>query len=74
MFGERRRIVVATGDTLEPAMAGPAIRAWQIATALSREHDVELVTDNRCEGVEHPDFRVRRVTPRELRDSSTGAT
>ena len=68
VFGERRRIVVATGDTLEPAMAGPAIRAWQIALALSREHDVELVTDNRCEGVEHADFRVRRVTPRELHD------
>ena len=33
-FGARRRIVVATGDTLEPAMAGPAIRAWQIARAL----------------------------------------
>jgi GT2 family glycosyltransferase/glycosyltransferase involved in cell wall biosynthesis len=68
VFGERRRIVIATGDTLEPAMAGPAIRAWQIAIALSREHDVELVTDNRCVGLEHPDFRVRRVTPRELVD------
>jgi GT2 family glycosyltransferase len=66
MFSERRRIVVATGDTLEPAMAGPAIRAWQIASALSREHEVQLVTDNRCDGVEHPDFRVRKVTPWEL--------
>jgi GT2 family glycosyltransferase/glycosyltransferase involved in cell wall biosynthesis len=66
MFSERRRIVVATGDTLEPAMAGPAIRAWQIASALSREHDVQLVTDNRCDGVEHPDFPVRKVTPWEL--------
>ena len=67
-FGERRRIVVATGDTLEPAMAGPAIRAWQIAVALSREHDVQLVSDNRCEGVEHPDFSVRKVTPAQLQD------
>jgi GT2 family glycosyltransferase/glycosyltransferase involved in cell wall biosynthesis len=66
VFSERRRVVVATGDTLQPAMAGPAIRAWQIALALSREHDVELVSDNRCDGVDHPDFRVRKVTPSEL--------
>ena len=32
----RQRILVATGDVLEPKMAGPAIRAWQIAIALSR--------------------------------------
>lgn len=38
------RIVVATCDTLTAKMAGPGIRAWQIATALSAEHDVQLVT------------------------------
>ena len=32
----RQRILVATGDVLEAKMAGPAIRAWQIAIALSR--------------------------------------
>ena len=42
-------------------MAGPAIRAWQIAAALSREHDVELVTPRVCEALTHPDFRVRKV-------------
>ena len=47
VFTERRRILVATGDTLAPQMAGPAIRAWQIACALCREHDVELVSDDR---------------------------
>ena len=31
----RSRIVVATADTLKPQMAGPAIRAWQIASALA---------------------------------------
>ncbi len=40
----RRRVVVATCDALTPAMAGPAIRALQIAEALAREHDVQLVT------------------------------
>jgi GT2 family glycosyltransferase/glycosyltransferase involved in cell wall biosynthesis len=67
VFSERRRILVATGDTLEPAMAGPAIRAYQIASALSREHEVQLVTDNRCDGVEHPDFSIAGVTHAEMR-------
>jgi GT2 family glycosyltransferase/glycosyltransferase involved in cell wall biosynthesis len=65
-FSQRHKIVVATGDTLTPKMAGPAIRAWQIASALSLEHDVELVTVGTCE-VSHPRFRVRSVTANELR-------
>jgi glycosyltransferase involved in cell wall biosynthesis len=56
----RRRILVATGDVVEPKMAGPAIRAWEIARALSKEHEVELVSTNRC-NLEHPDFGVRHV-------------
>jgi GT2 family glycosyltransferase/glycosyltransferase involved in cell wall biosynthesis len=65
IFGDRRRILVATGDVLEEKMAGPAIRAWQIASALSREHDVELVTTSAC-SLSHPAFRVRRVTGRDF--------
>lgn len=65
-FTERRRILIATGDTLAPQMAGPAIRAWQIAIALCREHDVELVTTIECRDISHPDFRVRKVTDHEL--------
>ncbi|MEA2686687.1 MAG: hypothetical protein QOE93_1882, partial [Actinomycetota bacterium] len=59
-FGTRRRVVVATCDTLAPAMAGPAIRAWQIASALSVEHDVQLVTTSTA-SVTHPRFAVRSV-------------
>lgn len=66
VFARRRRIVVATGDTLQPTMAGPAIRAWQIARALSREHDVVLVTTGPC-ALTHADFEVRHVGARELR-------
>ncbi len=66
-FGSRRRIVVATCDTLTPAMAGPAIRAWQIASALSLEHEVELVTTSTAT-VTHPRFRVRSVDDRDLRE------
>ena len=38
------KIVVATPDTLTARMAGPGIRAWQIACALAVEHEVQLVT------------------------------
>lgn len=66
-FATRRRVVVVTGDPLTAKMAGPAIRAWEIATALSEEHDVELITTQACE-LSHPRFRVRSVDGyRELR-------
>jgi glycosyltransferase involved in cell wall biosynthesis len=39
------KIAVATPDTLTARMAGPAIRAWQIANALAGDgHEVQLVT------------------------------
>jgi glycosyltransferase involved in cell wall biosynthesis len=46
-------------------MAGPAIRAWQIASALSLEHEVELVTTSTAT-VSHPRFNVRSVDDRDL--------
>lgn len=55
LFPVRRKIAIATGDSLTPRMAGPAIRAWQIALALSKEHDVRLVSTVKCE-LSHPDF------------------
>ena len=64
-FGRRRRIVVATCDALTAKMAGPAIRAWQIATALAAEHEVELVTTSLA-SVSSPDFGVRAVDDRQL--------
>jgi GT2 family glycosyltransferase/glycosyltransferase involved in cell wall biosynthesis len=63
----RRRIVIATGDVLEPKMAGPAIRAWHMARTLAREHDVQLVSTQGC-SISHPDFPVRVVDERELED------
>ena len=62
----RRKIVVATTDALTEKMAGPAIRAWHIADALSREHDVELVT-TAPSTLQHPRFPVRTVWKPELR-------
>jgi GT2 family glycosyltransferase/glycosyltransferase involved in cell wall biosynthesis len=62
-LSERRRVVIATADTLTPRMAGPAIRAWNMAKVLGKEHDVKLVTKSFCD-VWHADFECRGdVTP-----------
>ncbi len=51
---------MATPDSLTARMAGPAIRAWQIASALSAEHEVQLVTTTLAELPDAP-FPVRAV-------------
>ncbi|WP_245867011.1 glycosyltransferase [Diaminobutyricimonas aerilata] len=40
----RRRVLVVTGDPIGARMAGPAIRAWNIALALVEEHDVRVAS------------------------------
>ena len=61
----RRRIVVATPDALTPAMAGPAIRALQIAEALAEEHEVQLATTSLA-SITSDRFPVRSVGDEEL--------
>ena len=43
LLAGRQRVLVLTLDTVGPRMAGPAIRAWELAHALAGEHDVTLV-------------------------------
>lgn len=40
----RRNILVVTDDSLGARMAGPAIRAWNIAEVLAADHDVRLAS------------------------------
>jgi GT2 family glycosyltransferase len=40
----RHRVLVVTGEPLGDRLAGPAIRAWEIAKALAPEHEVRLVS------------------------------
>jgi glycosyltransferase involved in cell wall biosynthesis len=51
----RRRVAVATADTLGEQMAGPAMRAWHIAEELAKHHDVRLISIQGCT-VTHPAF------------------
>lgn len=65
-FGARRKILVLTGDALTERMAGPAIRAWNMADVLAAEHEVRLVTVNPlCAPPEAP-FQVSQARQREL--------
>jgi GT2 family glycosyltransferase/glycosyltransferase involved in cell wall biosynthesis len=65
-FGARRRVLVLTGDALTERMAGPAIRAWNMADVLAAEHEVRLVTVNPlCAPPEAP-FAVAQARQREL--------
>ena len=54
------KVVVGTCDTLAPKMAGPAIRAWQIAAALSLEHEVRLVSTTIAD-LSDPRFSIEAV-------------
>lgn len=62
------RVVVATGDVLGGKIAGPAIRAWQIAEVLAGAgHEVQLVTILECDASSDR-FVVRHVEDRDLRE------
>jgi glycosyltransferase involved in cell wall biosynthesis len=54
--------VVITGDVIGDRMAGPAIRAWHIASALAASHQVELVTSGACTHSAATGFGLRQVT------------
>jgi GT2 family glycosyltransferase/glycosyltransferase involved in cell wall biosynthesis len=65
-FVSRLRVLVVTGEPLTERIAGPAIRAWEIAAALSGDHEVRLVSSRGAE-VTDPRFTVEHVRPKELR-------
>ncbi len=45
----RQRVVIATGDVIGERMAGPAIRAWEMARYLAPNHDVRLASTQKPE-------------------------
>lgn len=53
----RQNILIITDDFLGQRMAGPAIRAWNIAEVLSADHDVRLASTRRAEA-SSPHFAV----------------
>lgn len=60
------RIAVITPDVLAERMAGPAIRAFNIAEQLSATHDVVLISTTKCE-ITDPRFACIGARFRQLR-------
>lgn len=57
---EATRVLIVTGDPIGAKLAGPAIRAWNMAAALAPQHQVRLLTLAGYEPVEAP-FEIARV-------------
>jgi glycosyltransferase involved in cell wall biosynthesis len=66
-FGGSFRIVVATRDSLAPRMAGPGIRAWNIARELAAEHEVRLVSLTNAE-LTDPAFSIEQIESSDIED------
>jgi len=62
---ERRNILVVTADSLAPRMAGPAIRAFEMAKALSTVSNVRLASTVHV-SLQHADFEIFEALGDEL--------
>ena len=71
-FTTRQRILVVTGEPVLERMAGPAIRAWEIAKALAPDHDVRLVSTAGARRT-HPSFSVEYASGAGLRAATDWA-
>ncbi|WP_291810534.1 glycosyltransferase [Cellulomonas sp.] len=71
-FVSRHRVLVVTGEPLLERMAGPAIRAWEIARVLAPEHDVRLLSTAGAR-VTSDDFEVVHATGKALREQTDWA-
>lgn len=63
---QRTRVLMITGDVLGAKMAGPAIRAWEMAKALHEVCEVRLVS-TQASSLEHTVFPVGYADEDELR-------
>lgn len=61
-ISSRAHVLVITGDPIGKKIAGPAIRAWNMALELSRENEVTLLTLSGATAVEAP-FDVVSIGP-----------
>ncbi|HEY9307252.1 MAG TPA: glycosyltransferase family 4 protein [Microbacterium sp.] len=71
----RTRVLIITGDLIGERMAGPAIRVWNMAEALSAACDVRIVSWNRIERTSDrfDTVHVREADDRQMRDHEAWA-
>lgn len=56
------RVLIVTGDPIGKKLAGPAIRAWNMAELLAKDNEVTLVTLSGAEPMDAP-FNIVHVRP-----------
>lgn len=66
LYALRRNILVVTSDSISERVAGPAIRAWNMADVLAGEHNVRLITMNQHSNPPQAPFDVRYVRPADM--------
>lgn len=67
-------VLVVTGEPLAARLAGPAIRAWEMAKALARSHPVRLVsTANVADDVPSTSFEIVNCVGPELKEHTDWA-
>ncbi|WP_125774502.1 glycosyltransferase [Antribacter gilvus] len=71
-FVSRQRVLVVTGEPLLEKMAGPAIRAWEIARAVAPFADVRLLSTAGVR-VTSPEFEIVHATGHKLREQTDWA-
>ena len=57
-FDPHVRVLVVTGEPLSARLAGPAIRAWEMAAELSQTHPVRLLSTHSVEGLVDDRFEI----------------
>ncbi|MBE1465493.1 glycosyltransferase [Kibdelosporangium phytohabitans] len=66
LYTLRRNVLIVTSDAITERMAGPAIRAWNMADVLGGEHDVRLITMNAHSSPPTAPFDVRHEAPSDM--------
>lgn len=64
---EQVHVLVVTGEPLKEALAGPAIRAWEMAAVLAEQAEVVLATLSPVCRRAHPSFETVSITDARLR-------
>lgn len=68
-----KHIVLISRDQIAERMAGPAIRYWEMAKALSRHRPVHLLTINECT-LTHPNITIAKLTLKNLKKALKNAS
>jgi GT2 family glycosyltransferase len=72
LFSPFSKVLILTGDRVSTRMAGPAIRAWEMARYLSRNHEVRLLARYISEPLEST-FEIDLLNRDNLRSNSEWA-